>query len=340
MIRIPHNILARVVRFVKQEPPPQVRDVNIGGVIVGRGRPVFFVAEIGINHNGSLEIAKKLIDVAAQAGAQAVKFQKRTVPVVYSQEELAKPRVVDRAVLENAVKRNVLPQESVERLLRTDFKETTNGDLKWALEFNKDEYAELFAYAGEKGLLCFASPWDEGSVDFLEQFDPPCHKIASAMITDYGLLRKVKETGRPIIASTGMCTMEQVQAAVSALSGAPLVLLHTISTYPATSEEINWRTIAKLKKAFPEIPVGYSGHEQGVAISIAAVATGAHLIERHLTLDKKMFGTDQAASLEPQEFAQLVKSIKEVQASVGDGVKRILPSEIPIMNKLRRKSDF
>ena len=337
LAKIPTKFVAKAVRFVKYGGFPDTQDLNIGGINIGRKHPCFFVAEIGINHNGSIEIAKKLIDAAATAGAQAVKFQKRTVPVVYSEEELAKPRAVDRVVLENAIKRGVLSKESIGRLIKSDFKESTNGDLKWALEFTEDEYKDIFSYANQKGLLCFASPWDEESVNFLEGFNPPCYKIASATLTYGNLLKEVKKTGKPVIVSTGMSTMDEVKNAVKILEGLPIILLHTVSTYPAEEQELNLRAITKLRFEFPTIPIGYSGHEKGIATSIAAAVLGAHMIERHITLDKTMFGTDQAASLEPHEFAQLINDVRKIQGAVGDGIKRVLPSEIPILQKLRKR---
>ncbi|MEK7659301.1 MAG: N-acetylneuraminate synthase family protein [Patescibacteria group bacterium] len=332
----PKRFFPRLVRFITGRSAETTQDVYINGIAVGRAKSCFFVAEIGINHNGSIEIAKKLIDVAKDAGAQAVKFQKRTVPVVYSVEELAKLRAVDRGVLENAIKRGVLSKEAVERLKKSDFKDSTNGDLKWALEFTEAEYREIDRYSKEKGIFWFASPWDEASVDFLEKLNPPCHKVASAMLTHTGILRKLREAGKPVIASTGMSTMEEVKNAVNLLSGIPLVLLHTVSTYPAKEEEVNLRTIAKFRQEFPKIPIGYSGHEQGIAATLAAATLGAHVIERHITLDKKMFGTDQSASLEPQEFGQVIKEVREIEKAWGDGVKRVWPSEIPIKEKLRK----
>ncbi len=336
MFLFPRKFFPRLVRFITGRSTETTQDVSINGIAIGRAKPCFFVAEIGINHNGSLEVAKKLIDATVAAGAQAVKFQKRTVPVVYSAEELAKPRAVDRGVLENAIKRGVLSKEAVERLTKSDFKDSTNGDLKWALEFTEAEYKEIDRYSKEKGIFWFASPWDEESVDFLEKFNPPCHKVASAMLTHTGILEKLRKAGRPVIASTGMSTMEEVKNAVSLLSGVPLILLHTVSTYPAKEEEINLRTIVKFRQEFPRIPIGYSGHEPDIAASLAASALGAHVIERHITLDKKMFGTDQSASLESQEFAQLIKEVREVEKAWGDGVKRVWPSEIPIKEKLRK----
>lgn len=336
MSLFPQKFIPRLIRFITGRPTETTKDVHINGIAIGRAKPCFFVAEIGINHNGSVEIAKKLIDAAKEAGAQAVKFQKRTVPVVYSVEELAKPRVVDRTVLENSIKRGVLSKEAVERLIKSDFKDSTNGDLKWALEFTGAEYEEIDKYCKEKGIFWFASPWDEASVDFLEKFDPPCHKVASAMLTHTGILKKLRETGRPIIVSTGMSTMEEVKNAVNLLSGVPVILLHSVSTYPAKEEEINLRTIAKFRQEFPRIPIGYSGHEPDIAISLAAATIGAHVIERHITLDKKMFGTDQGASLEPYEFGQLISEVREMERAFGDGVKRVWPSEIPIREKLRK----
>lgn len=336
MFLFPRKFIPRLIRFITGRSPETTQDVVINSIAIGRAKPCFFVAEIGINHNGFLEIAKKLIDAAKEAGAQAVKFQKRTVPVVYSVEELAKPRVVDRGVLENAIKRGVLSREAIERLNKSDFKDSTNGDLKWALEFTEAEYKEIDKYCKDKGIFWFASPWDEESVDFLEKFNPSCHKVASAMLTHTGILKKLALAGRPVIASTGMSTIEEVKNAVKILSGVPLILLHTVSTYPAKEEEINLRTIAKFRQEFPKIPIGYSGHEQDIEISLAAATIGAHLIERHITLDKKMFGTDQSASLEPQEFAQLIGKVREMERAFGDGVKRVLPSEIPIREKLRK----
>lgn len=334
---LPPNLIPKVLRFITRGTPPQTKDVHIAGIPIGRAKPCFFVAEIGINHNGSLEITKKLIDAAAHAGAQAVKFQKRTVPLIYSEEELAKPRAVNRPVLENAVKRGVLPKESVERLVRSDYKDSTNGDLKWALEFNEKEYKEIFDYAKEKRLLCFASPWDKQSVDFLESLNPPAYKIASATLTYNDLLARVKDTGKPVILSTGMSTPEEIDTAVQTLHGVPLVLLHTVSTYPAQDEELNLRMIMKLRQKYPEVPIGYSGHEKGIATTLAAATMGAHVIERHITLDRNMFGTDQSASLEPHEFTQLIRDVRSIEKAHGDGIKRVLPSEVPILQKLRKR---
>ena len=283
--------------------------VQIGNHLVGDGQPCFIVAEIGINHNGSIEIAKKLIDAAALAGCDGVKFQKRTLDVVYTPEELATPR-------ENPFG-------------------ATNGDLKRGLEFGEKEYKEIDAYCKEKKILWFASCWDEGSVDFMEQFNPPCYKIGSASITDDNLLRHHRSYGRPIIISTGMSTPEEIEHAVEVLGRDNLILLHCTSTYPSKVEELNLSAMGVMKERYG-VPVGYSGHEVGLAPSIGAAALGACMVERHITLDRAMWGSDQAASVEWQGFWRLVKDIRALEQAMGDGVKRVYPSEVPIIKKLRR----
>ncbi|MBI2936088.1 MAG: N-acetylneuraminate synthase family protein [Chloroflexi bacterium] len=283
--------------------------LRIGKRLVGPGQPCFFVAEIGINHNGDLNLAKRLIDAAVEAGCEAVKFQKRTVEVVYSPEELARPR-------ENPFG-------------------PTNGDLKRGLEFGYAQYAEIDRYCKEKGILWTASCWDEGSVDFLEQFAPPYYKIASASLTDDKLLRHHHAKGRPVVLSTGMSTLEQIRHAVEILGTRDLVLLHCTSTYPSKPEELNLRMIETLRQEF-DCPVGYSGHEVGLATTVAAAALGACMIERHVTLDRAMWGTDQAASVEPQGLRRLVRDVHMVQIALGDGNKRVYESELPVMAKLRR----
>jgi len=283
--------------------------VKIGNRSVGATEPCLVVAEIGINHNGSLETARKLIAAAQFAGCDAVKFQKRTVDIVYSAEELAKPR-------ENPFG-------------------PTNGDLKWGLEFKQKEYAAIDEYCRMHGMLWFASCWDEKSVDFMEQFDPPCYKIASASLTDLNLLKHHRQTGRPLILSTGMSTLEQIDKSVETLGKDNLILMHTTSTYPSQTEELNLRVISALKERY-QVPVGYSGHEVGLATSVAAVVLGACMIERHITLDRAMWGSDQAASVEPHGFTKLVRDIRAVERALGDGKKRVYESEVPILKKLRR----
>ena len=289
-----------------------MKEIKIGGIPVGEGQPCFIVAEIGINHNGDIELTKKLIDVAEAAGCNAVKFQKRTVDVVYTPEELAKPR-------ENPFG-------------------PTNGDLKYGLEFGREEYEEIDRCCKEHGILWFASCWDEGSVDLIDTFDVPCYKIASASLTDDELLRHTRRAAghRPIILSVGMSTIEQIDHAVENLGKDSLVITHACSTYPAYYEELNLRVIPVLRARYG-VPIGYSGHETGLASSVGAVALGACIVERHITLDRSMWGTDQAASLEPSGLTRLVRDIRLVEKAMGDGVKRVIEREVPIMKKLRRK---
>lgn len=287
----------------------EIQPVKIGKYLIGPGQPAFVIAEIGINHNGEIATAKKLVSAAHLAGCQAVKFQKRTVDVVYTKEELARPR-------ENPFGK-------------------TNGDLKRGLEFGTHQYREIMEYCTQHDMLCFASCWDEGSVDFMEQFNPPCYKIASASLTDDNLLHHHRKYKRPIIMSTGMSTLEQIDHAVEILGKKDLILMHTNSTYPSKPEELNLRTIRSIEDRY-KIPVGYSGHEIGLSTTVAAVALGAAIIERHITLDRAMWGSDQAASVEPQGFSRLVRDIRTVEAALGDGQKRIYDSEVPILDKLRR----
>ena len=284
-------------------------DVAIGKTQVGSSQPCYVIAEVGINHNGDIDLAKKLIDVAFSAGCQAVKFQKRTVNVVYSAEELARPR-------------------------ESPFG-TTNGDLKHGLEFGLDEYQEIDRYCKEKGIVWFASCWDEASVDFITQFDVPCFKIASACLTDDALLRHTRAQGKPIILATGMSTLEQVDHAVQILGQGDLILLHTCSAYPAYYEELNLRVIPVMQARYG-IPIGYSGHETGIPSSVAAVVLGACVVERHITLDRSMWGTDHAASLEPNGITRLIRDIRLIEQSMGDGIKRVIEREVPIIKKLRR----
>jgi N-acetylneuraminate synthase len=285
--------------------------VDIGGRAVGDGSPCFVVAEIGINHNGDLDLATRLIDAAVEAGCQMVKFQKRTVEVVYTAEELARPR-------ENPFG-------------------PTNGDLKRGLEFGESEYREIDAYCRNKGILWCASCWDEASVDFLERFEPPCYKIASACLTDTHLLQHHLATGRPMILSTGMSTFEEIDKAVDVLGTDMLILLHCTSTYPSSLEELNLEVIPTLKERYG-VPVGYSGHEVGLATTVAAAVKGACIVERHITLDRAMWGSDQAASVEPQGLSRIVRDIRAVETALGDGIKRVFDSELPIRDKLRRVS--
>jgi len=286
-----------------------MNNVKIGNYNIGDEYPVFFTAEIGINHNGDLKIAKQLIDASIKAGCQAVKFQKRTVDVVYTAEELA--------------------------MSRESHFGATNGELKWGLEFKEDDYKEIDRYCKEKGILWFASCWDEGSVDFMEKFNPCCYKIASASLTDDNLLKYHKQTERPIIISTGLSTMQQIEHAVNLLDSNNLILLHCTSTYPSKLEELNLKAIQMFKEKY-DFPIGFSGHETGLATTVAASTLGACMVERHITLDRAMWGSDQAASVEPTGFERMVKDIRAIEKSMGDGVKVVYDSELPIIDKLRR----
>jgi N-acetylneuraminate synthase len=286
-----------------------MKPVKIGDHLVGPGKPTFIVVEIGINHNGDMKLVKQLISSAVTAGCDAVKFQKRTIDIVYKPEELARPR-------------------------ESPFG-TTNGDLKRALEFNQEHYREIDHFCRSLEIMWFASCWDERSVDFIEQFDPPCYKIASACLTDDKLLRFHRQKGRPIILSTGMSSLKQIDHAVDVLGRENLILMHCTSTYPSRVEELNLKVIPRLVERY-DIPVGYSGHEVGLYTTLAATVLGACAVERHITLDRAMWGSDQAASVEPSGIARLVKDIRAVEKALGDGEKRVLESEIPLMHKLRK----
>jgi N-acetylneuraminate synthase len=284
--------------------------IKIGSREIGENQPCYLIAELGINHNGDIAIAKRLIDNAIRYGFDAVKFQKRTIEVVYSAEELARAR-------------------------ESPFG-TTNGELKRGLEFGEPEYDEIDRYCKEQNIQWFCSAWDQGSVDFLERYNPVCYKIASASLTDNNLLRHIKLTGRPIILSTGMSTLEEIDTAVSILRDSELMLMHTTSTYPSKDAELNLAVIQKLRERY-HIPIGYSGHEVGVMPSVMAVAGfGACAVERHITLDRAMWGSDHSASLEPRGMELLARYTKLWPVVRGDGFKRVLDSEIPIKHKLRR----
>lgn len=317
-------------------------NVKISTTSIGADHPVFIIAELGINTNGSVDLTKKLIDVAVKAGADAVKFQKRTVDVVFSQEERDKPREIPRRLLEAAMKREVLPKESAERLLKTNFKDTRNGDQKYALEFSKREYAEIDAYCREHGILWSASPWDEASVDFLAQFEVPFYKIASASLTDDGLLRHIRSKGKTVVLSTGGSTMEQIHHAVDVLGRKDLVILHCTAAYPkAVSQEalkvINLKCIHTLMEKFPDVPIGFSGNDSTRLPTYAAAVMGAVVLEKHVTLNRTLWGSDQASSMEPGDFAELCEWVRHLPFALGDGVKVVYPEETEVMKKLRRK---
>jgi N-acetylneuraminate synthase len=284
--------------------------LEIGGRKLGAGQPVYIVGEIGINHNGDLDIAKKLIDVAAFSGCDAVKFQKRT-------PELC------------------VPPEQRNLMRETPWGIMSYLDYRYKVEFGEREYAEIDRYCREKGMQWFASCWDEPSVDFMEKFTPVAYKVASASITDEALVRHTVATGRPIVVSTGMSTIDEVQHVVSLVPRNRLLLCHTTSTYPCKPEELNLNMIPVLGREFG-VPVGYSGHEIGLQTTYAAVVLGACFIERHITLDRAMWGSDQAASVEPQGLMRLVRDVRVIEKAMGDGVKRVYDSEKPSRDKLRR----
>jgi N-acetylneuraminate synthase len=284
--------------------------VRIGGRMVGPGMPTYVIAEIGINHNGSVELAKKLIDAAALAGCDAVKFQKRT------------------------------PALSTPEAYRDVKRETPWGLISYLeyrerIEFGRKEYDEIARYCREKPIDWFASCWDCPSVDFVSRYDPICYKIASASVTDTDLLERVASEGKPVILSTGMSTMEEIEAAVSVIPRERLLIAHSTSTYPCKPTELNLKMIRVLAERYA-CPVGYSGHEVGLQTTLAAVVLGAAFVERHITLDRAMWGTDQAASVEPGGLVRLVRDIRVIESAMGDGVKRVYDSERPSIEKLRR----
>lgn len=284
---------------------------RLGGREVGPGRPVYITGEIGINHNGDLANAFALIDQAAAAGCDAVKFQKRT-------PEICTPR----------------DQWDIER--DTPWGRMSYIDYRHRVEFGEDDYRQIDAHAHSRGIAWFASPWDVEAVDFLEQFDVPAHKVASASLTDDELLRRLRATGRTIVLSTGMSSPKQIRHAVEVLGSENIVLCHATSTYPARPTELNLRMIHTLQSEFPNVPIGYSGHETGLQTTLAAVALGAVFVERHITLDRAMWGSDQAASVEPPGLQRLVRDIRIISESLGDGVKKIYDGELAAMKKLRR----
>ncbi len=288
------------------------REVTIENRKVGDGHPAFIIAEIGINHNGSLDFAKQMILAAHQAGVDAVKFQKRT-------PELC------------------VPEHQRSQMRETPWGYITYLDYRYKVEFGQEDYQEIDRYCKELGIAWLASSWDIPSVEFMEQFNPPAHKIPSALLTDHALLRAYRATGRPLILSTGMSTLEEIKESVALVGEENLILCHTTSSYPCPPDELNLRMIQTLRGMF-SCPIGYSGHEVGLVPSAVAVALGACLVERHITLDRAMWGSDQSASVEPQGIERLVKYIRVTEQSLGDGVKQVYESEKSSLSKLRRFS--
>lgn len=294
------------------QPDRRPKPVKIGNLMVGAGSPTFITAEIGINHNGDLTIAKRLIDVAFMAGCNAVKFQKRSP--------------------EKAV-----PEEYRNMLRETPWGLITYLEYRRKVEFGFEEYKEIDRYCKEKGIIWYASCWDEESIDFMEQFSPPVYKVASACLTDNALLQKTRQTRKPIILSTGMSTIDEIRQAITVLGKENLLLAHSTSTYPCPPAELNLLMIRTLEDEFG-VPVGYSGHEVGLQTTYAAVVLGACFVERHITLDRAMWGSDQAASVEPQGVMRLVRDIRIIELSMGDGVKKVYESEMTARQRLRRKA--
>ena len=284
--------------------------LKIGERIVGQSQPVYIVGEIGLNHNGDIKIAKKLIDLALLAGCDAVKFQKRT-------PELC------------------VPEDMRDVKRETPWGIMTYMEYREQIEFGEKEYAEINRYCHDKKIDWFASCWDEPSVDFIEKFDPVCYKIASASITDDKLVNHINSKKRPVLLSTGMSTMEEITAAVANIDSSRLLICHTTSSYPCKPEDSNLLMIKTLNQKF-DAPIGYSGHEIGLQITLAAVALGACLIERHITLDRAMWGSDQAASVETGGLIRLVRDIRIIEKAMGDGVKKICEAERPMIQRLRK----
>ncbi|MVM36037.1 N-acetylneuraminate synthase [Spirosoma sp. HMF4905] len=281
---------------------------------IGAGQPSYIIAEIGINHNGSLDLAKKLIDEAVLAKADAVKFQKRTPEICVPRDQW-----------------NIMRDTPWGRMTYIDYKRKT--------EFGMLEYNAIDQYCREVGIDWFASAWDVESVDFLEAFDPCLYKLASASLTDLGLIEKILHTGRPLMLSTGMSTLAEIEEAIALVTefdaDYPLLVAHSTSAYPCKPEELNLRMIPALQASYPTIPIGYSGHETGLATSVAAVTLGATFVERHFTLDRAMWGSDHAASVEPQGLQRLVRDIRDAELALGDGIKKVYESELGPMKRLR-----
>ncbi|GMT46649.1 MAG: sialic acid synthase [bacterium] len=289
-----------------------MRKVRLKDRFIGDGEPVYVIGEIGINHNGSMEVAKKLIDGAAFAGCNAVKFQKRT-------PEKCVPK----------------DQWHIER--DTPWGRMTYIEYRHRVEFSRPQYEELIKYCLAKGIDWFASCWDKESVDFIEEFSPPLHKAPSAALTDHSLLSRMRLTGRPVIISTGMSTMQEISDAVKVVGTEDLLIAHSTSTYPCGLDELNLKMLQTLREMFPAVPIGYSGHEIGLAPTWSAVTLGASFVERHITLDRAMWGTDQAASVEIIGMHRLIRNIRDIEKAMGDGVKRVYESELSSLRKLRRQ---
>lgn len=288
--------------------------VKLGNRYVGEGEPVFVIAEVGINHNGSVELAKKLIDAAVDAGADAVKFQKRTTKEILTKEGLEKPYTSPHAFA------------------------PTYGEHREKLEFSEVQYKELKKYAADKGILFFASVWDRTSTDFMDALGIDAYKIPSADLINLPLLAHVAKKGKPVLLSTGMSTVDEIDAAVETVlrHNHKLVLFHCLSLYPSPEDKINVRFMDVMKERYAPVPVGYSGHEMDLWPTLTAVSRGAVIVERHLTLDKTMKGSDHAASLEPAQFKELVNGIRRIEGILGTSEKVLYDELVPLREKLAK----
>ena len=285
--------------------------MKLGNRTLTKDSNAYIIAEIGINHNGNIDIAKKLIDVAKKAGCDAVKFQKRNPDVC-------------------------VPEKQKLIMRETPWGYISYLDYKYKVEFEKEEYDIIDEYCKKNEIHWFASPWDVDSVNFLSQYDIPALKVPSASLNDKELLLAMAKTNIPIIISTGMSTQNEVDEAVSILKDSQLAVLHCVSTYPTPTNELNLNVIKTFQSKYPNLIIGYSGHETGLSTTYAAVAMGAKIIERHITLDRSMWGTDHSASIEPHGLKTLVSNIRDIESALGDGIKAVTPGEVPIREKLRR----
>lgn len=288
------------------------KTVKLGNREVGPGLPTYVIGEIGLNHNGQLDLARKLIDAAHVAECDAVKFQKRTPDLC-------------------------VPTDQRELLRETPWGLITYFDYRTRIEFGSEEYRDIDRYCQARGITWFASVWDSVSIEFLEQFAPVAYKVPSAVLTNDSLLRDVKATRRPVLLSTGMSTMDEIHRAVNILGTDNLILMHATSTYPCRPDELNLRMLTTLQRTF-DCPIGYSGHEVGLQTTCAAVVLGACVVERHITLDRAMWGSDQAASIEPSGLMRLVRDIRVIERALGDGVKQVYDSELAARKRLRPTS--
>lgn len=318
-IEIPLSLDERISRFLSKSKRDHEKIfpnkenlpyVKIGDKLIGHQYSIFVVGEIGLNHVGDMDICKKIIDIAVRSGCDAVKFQKR-------------------------MPEKCVPEDQKNLMRETPWGVMSYLDYRKKIEFGEQEYTEIDDYCKKKGIIWYASAWDIESVEFLEGFNIPCYKISSPSLTDKGLLSKIKSTDKPIFLSTGMSTLEQITEAVKYLGEQDLIILHCNSSYPASENELNLNIIRTFKEIF-NCPIGYSGHEIGVYPSVVAMANGACVLERHITVDRSLYGGDQAASLEERGISTLCREAKRIKGYLGDGIKKVYDSEERVMKKLRK----